>query len=429
MYYIKRTLYFCNVNRRYIKLSQLIYEALNLFSNKTIKKMNYLSKVIPVMVLLSTILCSCSNEMESSISEKKTGKFDNNANKVISIVKNYSKSLSPGLTKAGVDLKILRTRLEVFNLKVNKTENITTMQTRSLDIPDSVGVNLYTVEFMKDDKPGFAIVGSDENIERVYAYTESGSIADTAKIPALAYTLNNIKYICRDDIVKAILGLSTNYAKASLKMSTEVYFPQLHSMANIYPFNKYFPKSDCTFNSEYQGYMSSHWTAIVIATCADYMDNNCRTQSDADGFARKFYEVASRVPSNINCYPYPHGTSANFPLTNLKIYLETNYPNRWELETKVTRINVNKVITTMQNSMPIAVWTNSAIYAEMTWILNGGHFIIGANDGNHISDLYCLWGWDGICDGWYVNYYQPADNNYPYTEEGKGLKQFMYFKK
>lgn len=391
--------------------------------------MNYLSKTISATALLSAIICSCSNEMESSISGQKTEKFDNNSNKAISIVNNYSKGLSPSLTKSGSDLKIIGTKYEGYKLKVEEIEDTPIMRTRSADVPDSVEVNLYTVEFMKDDKLGFAIVSSDENIERVYAYTENGSVSDTAKIPALAYTLNNIKYICRDDIVKSVLGLNVNYTKVSPRMSTEVCFPQLHSKANTYPFNKYFPKSDCAWNTEYQGYMSSHWTALVIATCADYMDNNCRTQSDVDGFAKKFYEVASRVPGNINCYPYPHGTSADFPLTNLKIYLGTNYANRWELETKVTRINVNKTISTIQNSMPVAVWTSSAVYAQMTWLFNGGHFIIGANDGNHISDLYCLWGQAGDCDGWYVNYYQPTNNSYPYTEEGKGLKQFMYFKK
>lgn len=373
-----------------------------------------------------TLLCACNNEIGTISPLELESESESNFEAPIALLKKYSSQVSLE-TKSNLnsELKVKSTKHETFNLEVEEFEGIP--ETKSAEIPDSVQVDLYTIEFEKAGDSGFAIVASDNNVERVYAYTEKGSLADTINIPALAYTLDNIKYICRDDVVKSKVE-----TKVETRGTPGFMTPTLFSMANTYPYNKYFPKSSCTWNTEYQGYQSTHWTAVAVATVCLWYDANrsYSGKANTDDFAHKLYEVAKNAAYNthVNCYPFPYGTSDDFPIAQLKTYLANHYSGKYEYYAKQKSLDEKKAIDTIRNGFPIVIHTGSAVYAQMSWIWQGGHYFYGSGNDWMLSDLYCLWGWDGVCDGYYVNYYQPSNKNYPYTQNGKGFKQFLYFK-
>lgn len=158
------------------------------------------------ILLLSCLSFSCSNEdiqenlsgkeakeitLKMSVDEanaikiKKTGSFTIPESEAIEMVR--QRYMKDALTKSGNNSII----------KSCKKVSLPTMQTKSStdEVP-----GYYVVEFITEGKEGFSMVSADRRIEEVFAFSEYGSLNDTAYNEGLKMFCEGLPYYIKDKI-------------------------------------------------------------------------------------------------------------------------------------------------------------------------------------------------------------------------------------
>lgn len=162
-------------------------------------------KNVAIIFIIALGVTSCNNDRDFLSSEYS----DDPIIEVLDLVKNFERTSQ---TKSGhVFPEYEEMVIDNYEKSTYTFSIASKVHTKSLneDIPDSVNVNLYLVNFHKGDKPGFSIATADSRINRIYAYTEEGFISDTLNNPAMAYVISCIPKIVEQDLQKYYSNVGT----------------------------------------------------------------------------------------------------------------------------------------------------------------------------------------------------------------------------
>ena len=137
-------------------------------------------------------------------------------------------------------------------------------------VKDSTDINLYYVTFSKGENKGYAIATGDKRVNRVYAYTEAGSIEDTTHIYPLACIIRSIPNVLEQDV-------RNYYADATPRAGTYFTYGPLitTSWSQGSPYNMYTPTynwADALENLHYDGRYAAGCTNVATAQVIAYYE-------------------------------------------------------------------------------------------------------------------------------------------------------------
>ena len=154
---------------------------------------------------LCTLVCFTSCQDNDGIMEASapSGLVNLENNSTIELIEDFRKTVNENLSKTkSLDDKLIPLSVEkkVLTIDVPKGSALTKAREEAGVVDGKTEVVLETVRFQKSDTQGFAIATTDPRINRVYAYTENGQVADTIFNKGLAATLQKIQWIVEKDI-------------------------------------------------------------------------------------------------------------------------------------------------------------------------------------------------------------------------------------
>ncbi len=348
-------------------------------------------------VLLLLVFASCSREVDSN---------DNNTpqTNVERLIGEFYKSVTPMSKGETAEPEIKSVSRQTFQIIDGKP--IEALGRAATD--DSNTFDMETVEFALNGKMGYAVLSDDPRIDRVFYFTENGSIQDTAYIEPLKELIDTIPYIAAQGIIdpESIIVSKPN----------KIFGPVVKTQwGQGYPYNMYATACDCSGCSS--GYYRDHnpvgcvttATAQVMAKLHKFPhtfygtkmldfknlpQNLLMTNEQAQAIGHFFHEIALCCQIKFNC-----GGSSGTVKAVYQYLKDIGY----KCEYVEDGVDLGKLESEIINGCPHLIGGHSSKGGHM-WIIDGVRIIDG------VYGYHCNWGWDGQSDGW-------TDGN-PYTPKG-----------
>lgn len=224
-----------------------------------------------LIVCVLLILSGCSNNTDEIISTTQNeteNKVEKDYQKALDLVKEFAEKVNRPKSKSfdfsAVEIK----NVEKSSLPIKFTKEMPTVaKSKGIDMKESV--DIYTFQFIKDGKEGFAIATDDPRHPTVLAYIEEGKLADTVENSAPAFVFRNIKNIVLSDINRYYGEKLLPQAKTKVIYQNWQFQPILTTKwTTNSPYNNNYHKpsgSSCT--STENGKYPASYTAIALAQC------------------------------------------------------------------------------------------------------------------------------------------------------------------
>ncbi len=351
-------------------------------------------------VLLLLVFASCSKEVDIDSNGNNTAQTN-----VERLIGEFYKSVTPMSKGETAEPEIKSVSRQTFQIIDGKP--IEALGRAATD--DSNTFDMETVEFALNGKMGYAVLSDDPRIDRVFYFTENGSIQDTAYIEPLKELIDTIPYIAAQGIInpEEKVDAVTNILISPV---TRTHWGQ------GYPFNMYATACDCSECSkeDYRGRNPigcvTTATAQVIACLGKFnatfygtrdldfkklpRDIYVMTEEQILPIAHFFHEIALCCQIKFNC-----GGSTGTVKAAYQYLKDLGY----KCEYVEDYIDVDRLMTELYNGCPHLIGGQSSKGGHM-WIIDG----IRKNKGQ--IDFHCNWGNNGKGDGWSVG------DPYTYTD-------------
>ncbi len=378
-------------------------------------------------VLSLFILCRCGNEKEEIVHTEKNGDAENlkGQDKAWKAIKKFAEKVNGKESRSGVfDLsKLTITKVEKEIISIEELQQSFARSTESIN----TDVVTYRFTFEKEGKQGFAIATDDERINRVLAFVEEGSLADTAIIPGMAYMVKRFQDVLAYD-------LDTYYSEGPQTyefMQEWTLRPCLKTQWHKgEPYNNNYktPTSPCgeTDNGKYQA--SS--TAISIAQCVA----NYPQDYDIPAMLLKKYNIAQLVAQS---KIYATDTDLAPKVAAFVKEFDPDKTTKFDCKGSSTEIiNVMSVLAALgfgnnyasyQNKHDIIKtfkglrWDCPTVYGVFSgdsrnqaegWVVDGFWGMVNSDVTKiELTSVHCIFAFGGMGNGWYSNPSEPIDPN------------------
>jgi len=363
------------------------------------------------LLLGCDVFSSCSNNddvLSKNASAENTLSTDSTDNqKIIAYVNNFVKvHLITPSTRA--------TETASMNVFSISKKTYSAASTRS---GETKKADVYTLEFTKNGKKGFAIACMDSTINKVFAYTENGSLSDTLYNEGLHEVLSSIPEYCDGNISKA----SNDSAEAANPVDHNVHSVTISNFVNTAwdqesPYNDLYPAVGILEHA-YAG-----CGIIATAQAIAYYGTLGKTSNTTWPYAEltesssisQYSSLASTVASyvyNISTYMSPSydDTDGTTTTTASVSYPLKAYGIRWffndgnlNLETAWKTISKKDIVIARgvdKNNKVGHMWLYTGAIAQ---VLQGSFVSLTA--------LYVNWGWgEYSSNGWYYSNWEDPD--------------------
>lgn len=380
--------------------------------------------------IIFTTLSGC--QEEDSITSPNKIKIDEADLAVINLVKNFE-SFGSATKTLDKEIEITSYQKTTYTIPIISKENsINAISSTNEEIPDSTTVDVYLVNFIRNEESAWSIATSDERLSRVYAYSERGQISDTSFIPPLADIVRNIPDIVKEDINKYYTEPKTKATGTYKSVG-----PLLKTAWSQWgPYNRYVPfDCDDPNNSTKKAPLGCVATAASQAIAyynkfkpTYYGNNNLNLPAlasmsspnteDLKNQAATFcHEVAMYCQIEFGC------KGSGSQIHDAAQYMgEMGYNYEFEDNAPINKmINAYKAYQCFSKGDLVMTSGNKSVGSGgHAWLYDG---IRGYLNGTsfELESLHCNWGqgypegsaaWD---NGWYVNYRKPDPKENPYT--------------
>lgn len=393
-----------------------------------------------LFVLNIFFFISCDNDEEYILNVgEEISDSDNSLSRAIDLVKNYEQDL---VSKSGSNSEVVIDNYEKRTYTFFVPKKGIAKSALNSTSADSINVDLYYMTFSKGGNRGYAFVSGDERVNRVYAYTESGTIGDTAYIYPLACIIREIPSILERDVQKYYVNESTSRAGTYFSYGPLIT-TSWHQGA---PYNLYTPAFQWTnpvdqiyYGDRYAAGCTNIATAQVITYYGKFtgtmfgnrnidFDNLKRTATigEYDSRAQVVGNFLREIISKNNSTYYNDG-STGASLEATYTYLK-NMGYSCNIA-KDVNVDINALYTNIKNGNPhLTSGFRKNPRGGHTWIWDG---IRGYVNGSSIEvdAIHCNWGWNNPSgsypavnsNGWYASYEQPDPNQEPYFDDNVQL--------
>lgn len=365
-------------------------------------------------VFFALFLGSCNDE---GVNDQSDVKVDNDAQKAIDVFMNYRAELNNSLSRsANETVDILEVVEMDIPVKLDNEASISLSRSANVD-----RVKLHRVSFSSKGEKGLAIVSTDKRVRSNFMYCEKGSIEDTAYIePVADYIRFVIPYLCEDDL-EAYYSGETNSDEEILSRATQptIYLDMKTQWSQEYPYNSALTQINCSGKMVYP---PVGCTGLAIAQTLVYLLPN--------GY--NLYPI-NKMREVVSCPTYPwgeyndviaqfiRGVSASYmtykcddgsaawladarnELRNWGFIEGTGYTYKAS-----NSLDKGKFYASLQLNCPTLMSGDNGKKDAHTWILHGQRY------NGSTREIYCNYGWSGICDGWYSDWQRPQNK---YTGE------------
>ena len=401
--------------------------------------------LLPVSLLLTC--CTNIDENNPQHVREVENSLPLSSKKTIGLLEEFKESHSIPSTKANsfseFNVTNIKTETYIFDIE-NQLEKklFSDAETTQVDEKSSLlNVEIHTVEFENNGDKGFAIVTDDERINKVYAYTENGELADTTFNIGLKAALHDIKIACEQDLVqfynnKKTMTKATTY-RLIVQPITELEWSQRA------PYNQLLLTCSGQ-NWQYGGRAPAGCTPVAIAQAVAYLcppsvgyniSGLRNVGSYADGattgpwvsnMAVWLRYIGSCVKASYSC----SGTGAW--LKEIKDEFNT-WGIKYNLEIDVN-VNIESMAYNLYKGYPhITTGFTKKPREGHTWLWEGidcrytsissttKKVTIAANTSVYV---YCNWGWGrNSCNGWYTkaNMEMPTNMTKPFLDDNEQL--------
>lgn len=315
------------------------------------------------------------------------------------------------------DLTILDVSKEAISFKKKGTSP----QSRSQEDDCIQDVEIYTFTFENNGQKGFAISVPDERINQVLAYCENGSIADTAYIEGFSRVINNIPYTCAEILNNYYTDTTQSRATTSKIITFDNFVKTAWHQKQ--PYNDACPVMGCGGTNRALAGCAAVATAQAIAYLGYHPKGyNLKALSQesninvwdplASEVAQFMYDVALGCKTKFGC------TESTSNTGNIRDYLTSigyNQPNTPSFEyNKSSSFDKGKLYNSLLYYAPVLAAGNMKKGGGHAWLYTGMQIQVNMNDGKieKLIALYCNWGVNGNCNGWYTEsqgFNQPRD--------------------
>lgn len=350
-----------------------------------------------IISLMAITLAACTSD-DLPIEDSTNSTISNPVYRLVSeyyaSVGNGTRSDNGGITLTNVS----RQTYQVVGDTVIRAEDLT----RANGQPADNQFDMVTAEFSVGSQKGYAILSDDERLDRVYFFTDNGSICDSSYIVPLKEFIDCLpQYVGLT--IDSVRTIETTRA-TNVNISNVVPF----KWDQCYPFNMYAPECNegiCA-SSEYRGRMPigcvTTATAQAIATIGTFYGvfygtgdidfsalpkySSQMSSTEQKQIGSFFHEVALCCQIRFGC-----GASSGYTKAAYQ-YLKDL---RFDCSYSDSSIDATKVIDELKQGIPHIVGGTGD---------DGGHMwlIDGIRSNGDYYDFHCNWGWGGSSDCWSI---------------------------
>ena len=380
---------------------------------------------------------SCSQDGDNNIIENGDNtELPANSEKVIGMLNDFRSLVNDEPTKS------LKTSPNILSIDVKKINIDLSLEGQSLGLTKSGNENqeveMYTLLFEEGESKGYFIACPDDRIQKVYAYTEHGELSDTLYNIGLRFALNDIKDICKDDLVNYYVEENTSKTKAA-RPTSKITTGNLLPIAwdQISPYNGQAPLG-CN-NDAYKGRSAAGCGAISVAQALVYYGKNgTRTKASPPsiaGLVRTDFNYSSlgsqekittsssstlqnEVARFVNTVGVLHKTiyrcasagGSSTQLTDAELVFKDFGGSNWNtsssgylkyVEGALDQCKVYGLF--MSNNIMLSRGYSSSVGGHV-WVYSGMNFTRYNDDWSmkSVDQLYANWGWGGNSNGYFA---------------------------
>lgn len=362
-----------------------------------------MKKIFNLFILMTVpiTLSSCDNDsvvLETNVDTD---------NRIINIIDDFRTSINMG-SRSSSDIQVLS-----VDTKYYKIESDTIIESAPTRSDDSI-FDINTVKIKVNESTGFAVLSTDERLNKIFYYTENGNLSDTTNIAPLKEYIDYIPFFAAEEITHPEV-LDTRATDQDVLINPIVPFKWGQSS----PFNKLTPECDC---SKCLGHMpigcvttASAQTLATIGVfnstyygCKDIDFKNLpkyasqMTTDQQSQISHFFHEVALCCQVKFQC-----GGSGSYVKSAYQYFKDLGFDCTYTEGS----IDSQQLISELQNGYPHMIGGSNGDSGHM-WIVDG---IKTSGTTIYYS---CNWGWNGYCDGWVdsnpytVTYYDKTTESY-----------------
>lgn len=344
-----------------------------------------------ILMVAVFALSSCDNESE--FSETQT----NVPESIRAIIDDFRTDINVG-SRSNSDFKVLSVDTKYY--KIDSDTVVEILQTRSTD---SI-FDISTVRIKANDKEGFAVLSSDERLNKIFFYTDNGTISDTVNIPPLKEYIDLIPSFAADEITGTVSSTETRGTTTqNIDISPIVRF----EWGQDEPYNKLAPACGCKKCQESGGHRPIGCVATATAQTLATIDRfkpthyGCRdinfatlpattnlmkkaSESKKLQVAHFFYEVALGCQIKFGC-----GSSSSHVKAAYHYLTDIGFTCKYVKGP----IDCQQLIQELQKGYPHIMGGHGSDGGHC-WVVDG---IRITSTGTSFS---CNWGWNGDCNGW-----------------------------
>lgn len=384
-----------------------------------------LKKIFLAFLLGIFVFSSCSNNedvLNDGANTKATSSVDSTAEqKIVAYVNNFVNMVEASSTPSS---RAINSIMTVSNISKKTYSGISTRT------GNSKIANVYTLEFTKNGKKGFAIASMDSSINRVFAYTENGNLSDTIYNVPLHEVLASIPDYCikalkKESVITKALTRSDNSTKEVVvdnMVKTEWYqgspyndlYPSVGSLTHAY--------AGCGIIAVAQAI--AYYGSLGVTSQNSLWPYSQLTASStiwpSSSLASTVASYVFSFTNNMDPSYYEDGTSVskNAPIAPLDAYNIRYYYRNDNLSTDKAWITINS------NNLIIATGNNKRghhVGAGHMWLYTGAIASYSAGEFQDLLALYANWGWGGTADGWYYSDWEEprTSDNYRFIKDNR----------
>lgn len=362
------------------------------------------------------VISSCKNDTNVEFGEN----LNPEALNAVGVLKKFAQSVHPSLTRAE-DLNLEVTDIWSERMFVQQGEDVSL--TRSHLLMDDT-VQIYTIKFRMDNQDGFALVSGREELPKLYAYVERGSLDDTLCIEGLRETLQEVRSLFAYDV-----------ANIDVENSPIVDFA-IENLIQVGPLTGLEWDQDAPYNDSIplkcgNSNAPTGCVTTAIAMAVAYGESNMAMQENhvhqynkvkhvfrgmscAPDVAKLMHTIAFINGTKFGCDG--SGTSLEDASKSLSHYMLIHQVDGWK---------PNWMKGCLNDSLPVITGGSTGKSAH-AWLIDGGK----KNASGEYTYYYSNWGYSGYGNGFFAtsDYYKfknPIDGNV--TSYSKNRKYIYIF--
>ena len=295
-------------------------------------------------------------------------------------------------------------------------------------------IKLHRITFSHEGEKGLAIVSADERIRSNFMYCEKGSIEDTAYIgPVAEYIREIIPGLCEDDL-RVYYSSETDFEEIVSSRATQptIYLNMKTQWGQGDPYNTKLAKINC---GGVMKFPNVGCTGLAIAQALVFLL--------PDGY---YLYPINEMRNVVYCSTYPWG-EYNDRIADFIRAVSSSYTDytcdgsgAWLADARnelrywgyiegvgyiyksTNSLDKGKFYASLQANCPTLMSGSNGKEAH-TWILHGQRY------NGSTREIYCNYGWNGYCDGWYSDWQRPKNQSGQVVISGSYYKnnKYMYF--